>query len=301
MSSIIGVDIGAQSIKACLTDESGKIISQSDCKTGQEMDSKLFLSSLEEQISELISGSKDPVKGIGLGSPGPIDKENGILISSANLPLLKNVPLVDFLKKKFNIPVYYDNDANCAALGEYWFGEGKASSNLIVLTLGTGLGGGWVFQGKLFDGYLGNSMEVGHTTIHPGGALCGCGQRGCAEAYFSASGFSSRFLEKTGSKLSDIETLFDLVSKDHKEASEILEEGIESLAQLIRNLIHLLNPEHIVLSGGIAKSYSFFGKRLENRVKEIIFPIFKEYVKILPGKSVTGALGAASLCLDNKT
>ncbi|TGL57592.1 ROK family protein [Leptospira sarikeiensis] len=301
MRSIIGVDIGAQSIKACLTNETGKIFFQSDRKTGPGMDSKLFLSLLENQISELVSKSENPISGIGLGSPGPIDKENGILVSSANLPLLKNVQLVGFLKEKFGVPVFYDNDANCAAIGEYWFGEGKNSPNLIVLTLGTGLGGGWVLEGKLFDGYLGNSMEVGHTTIHPNGALCGCGQKGCAEAYFSASGFSSRFLEKTGSTLPDIQTLFDLTTQDHKEANEILEEGIEALAQLIRNLIHLLNPKHIVLSGGIAKSYSFFGKRLENRVKEIIFPIFKEYVKILPGESVTGALGAASLCLDNKS
>ncbi|TGK00234.1 ROK family protein [Leptospira langatensis] len=300
MSLVLGLDIGAQSIKACLTDRKGSILYQCDRKTGPETSNEDFLTLLEDSVSEVFNFSKEPIQSIGIGSPGPIDKENGILISSANLPKLKDVPLVSHLKKKFNIPVYYDNDANCAALGEYWFGSGKNSPSLIVITLGTGLGGGWVFEGKLFDGYKGNSLEVGHTTIRPGGALCGCGQRGCIEAYFSASGFSARYLEKTGKILSDVEILFETAEQGDPSAKLIIEEGIEALAETIRNLIHLFNPECIVLSGGIARSYSRFGKRLENRVREIIFPIFKDYTRILAGGSVTGALGAASLCLDNK-
>ncbi|TGK04989.1 ROK family protein [Leptospira semungkisensis] len=300
MSLVLGMDIGAQSVKACLTNQEGSLLYQCDRKTGPETDNKEFLSLLEDSVSEILRFSKEPIASIGIGSPGPIDKENGILVSSANLPKLKNVPLVSHLKNTFRIPVYYDNDANCAALGEYWFGSGKNSPNLIVLTLGTGLGGGWILEGKLFDGYKGNSLEVGHTTIRPGGALCGCGQRGCIEAYFSASGFSSRYQEKTGKILSSVESLFEEEEKGDPSSKQILEEGIEALAETIRNLIHLFNPECIVLSGGIAKSYSKFGKRLENRVGEIIFPIFKDYTRILPGGSVTGALGAASLCLDNK-
>ncbi|MFB5651840.1 ROK family protein [Leptospira wolffii] len=297
MSLYLGVDIGAQSIKACLTDESGEIHSQASCPTGAKMGNEEFLSELEDLISGILRSTGRTASAIGLGSPGPIDKDQGILISSANLPLLKEVPIVSSLNRKFGIPVFYDNDANCAALGEYWFGAGKNSPNLIVLTLGTGLGGGWVFEGKLFDGYKGNSMEVGHTTVVPEGALCGCGQRGCIEAYFSASGFAARFLEKTGSRLEDIESFFKMAESGNSDAKEILDYGTDRLADAVRNLVHILNPECIVFSGGISLSYDRFGKRLETRIRETIFPIFREYTRILPGGAVTGALGAASLCL----
>ncbi|EPG75173.1 ROK family protein [Leptospira fainei serovar Hurstbridge str. BUT 6] len=297
MKSFLGVDIGAQSVKACRTDEHGTLLSQSSISTGADIDSDSFLSSLKTIIQELMEEGNSPVSGIGLGSPGPLDKDAGILISSANLPKLKNVPIVSYLKDSFGIPVYYDNDANCAALGEYWYGVGKGSRNLVVITLGTGIGGGWVYEGSLFDGYKGNSMEVGHNTIRPGGTLCGCGHRGCAEAYFSTSGFSTRYRELTGRNFSDAKEFFSLVKKGEQEANLILEEGIEILSELIRNLIHILNPECVVLSGGLVKSYSLFGKQLEKRVREIIFPVFRNYTRILAGGSVTGALGAASLCL----
>lgn len=297
MSLYIGVDIGAQSIKSCLTDEFGRIFFQSGVPTGPETEQETFLDGIRNLVLDMKSKAEGKVFGIGIGSPGPIDKHNGILISSANLPMLKNVPIVDSLEKEFGIPVRYDNDANCAALGEYWFGVGKNSPNLVVLTLGTGLGGGWILDGKLFDGYNGNSMEVGHTTVEPGGALCGCGHRGCIEAYFSARGFSARYEERTGFKIPNIETFFEMASSGDEHAKAVLEDGTDKLAECIRNLVHTINPECVALSGGISLSYDRFGKRLENRIREITFPIFREYTRIIPGGTVAGALGAASLCL----
>ncbi|PJZ69651.1 glucose kinase [Leptospira perolatii] len=302
MNSFLGVDIGATSIKASLSDSEGKIYDQSSAPTGPNTDNGSFLDSLEKLIENLVQNKQKThpdleLSGIGIGSPGPIDRESGILISSANLPKLKQVRVVDRLKEKFRLPVYYDNDANCAALGEYWFGPGKGSPNLLVLTLGTGLGGGWIYEGKLFEGYKGNGMEVGHTTLKPAGALCGCGQRGCAEAYFSASGFSARMYERSGGKIENAEEFFDLVTKGDPNAKETLEEGVRILAELLRNMIHTINPECIVLSGGLSGSYHLFGKQLENRVREIIFPVFVGYTRFVAGGSVTGTIGAASLCM----
>ncbi|EMM76481.1 ROK family protein [Leptospira santarosai] len=297
MKSYLGIDIGAGSIKANLVTQDGTILESTSRTTGAETDEPQFLDSLTAIVSEMKNHS---LTAIGVGSPGPIDSENGILIQSANLPLLKNVALVDHLKKKFSIPVYYNNDANLAALGEYRFGIGKGSPSLVILTLGTGLGGGWVYRGKLFDGYKGSGMEAGHVTYLPNGSLCGCGQRGCTEAYFSANGFLNRYQETTGNTLDSAEEFFDRNRKGETVASTLLNEGIEALAQLCRGLIHTINPEKIVFTGGLMYSWDLFGNSLKERVRELIFPIFRTYTQILPGGNVSGTLGAAALCMENQ-
>ncbi|EQA52277.1 ROK family protein [Leptospira kmetyi] len=296
MKSYLGIDIGAGSIKANLVDPQGNILGKTHRPTGAETDEKQFLKSLCDIVSEMKTPS---LVAVGIGSPGPIDSESGILIQSANLPLLKNVALVAHLKKNFQIPVYYNNDANLAALGEYRFGLGKGSQSLIILTLGTGLGGGWVYRGKLFNGYKGSGMEAGHVTYLPGGSPCGCGQRGCAEAYFSASGFLNRYEEKTGNRLSSAEEFFRRSRKGESAALSLLNEGVEALAQLCRGLIHTINPDRIVFTGGIVESWDLFGDSLKTRIEELIFPVFRTYTQILPGGNVSGALGAAALCMEN--
>ncbi|MBM9502517.1 ROK family protein [Leptospira sp. 201903071] len=296
MKSYLGIDIGAGSIKASLVDTSGNILKQTSRNTGIETTEKEFLDSLVDIVKELEDSS---LVAVGIGSPGPIDTENGILIESANLPLLKEVALVAHLKKNFKLPVYYNNDANLAALGEYRFGLGKKSSNLMILTLGTGLGGGWVYQGKLFNGYRGSGMEAGHVTYLPGGALCGCGQRGCTEAYFSASGFLRRYHETTGRHLGSAEEFFENVRKGENVAVNLLNEGIDALSQLCRTLIHTVNPEKIVFTGGLVKSWDLYGNTLKEKIHGLVFPIFRTYTQILPGGNVAGALGAAALCMEN--
>lgn len=296
MKSYLGIDIGGGSIKANLVDPQGNTLGNTHRATGAATNEKQFLDSLCDIVSEMQTPS---LIAIGIGSPGPIDSENGILIESANLPLLKNVALVAHLKKNFSIPVYYNNDANLAALGEYRFGLGKGSSSLVILTLGTGLGGGWIYQGKLFNGYKGSGMEAGHVTYQPNGSLCGCGQKGCVEAYFSASGFLNRYKEQTGKELSSAEEFFEKSRKGESTALSLLNEGVEALAQLCRGLIHTINPDKIVFTGGIVQSWDLFGNSLKERIAELIFPIFRTYTQILPGGNVSGALGAAALCMEN--
>ncbi|TGK29520.1 ROK family protein [Leptospira gomenensis] len=295
MNSYLGIDIGAGSIKASLVHPDGTVLANTSRPTGAATNSKNFLESLENIVSEMRVPS---LAAIGIGSPGPIDSDRGLLLQSANLPLLKEVALVDHLRNKFPYPVYYNNDANVAALGEYRFGNGKNSSNLLILTLGTGLGGGWVYQGKLFNGYKGSGMEVGHVTYDPRGPICGCGQRGCAETYFSASGFLTRYSEKTGTELSSAEEFFRRAERGEQAAVSLLDEGIEALAQLCRGLIHTLNPDTLVFTGGLIRSWAMFGDGLKRRIQELIFPIFRTYTRILPGENVSGTLGAAALCME---
>ena len=137
-------------------------------------------------------------------------------------------------------------------------------------------------------------MEAGHITVVKDGALCGCGQRGCVEAYFSTNGLLGRYFDLTNKK-----EFFELVSQNDKNANQILELGISVFAEGIRNVIHLVNPDKIVFVGGLTASYDLFGKSLEEKVNQIIFPVLASYVKFAVGKSVAGSFGAATLAFQH--
>jgi len=293
MKKYLGVDIGGGSIRGSVIDGSGKIYCEYHEPTERYCDNEIFLNTVERVIEKNYNNEK--FSAVGIGSPGPIDIDTGVIFSSANLVNLKNTALVERIKNKFNLPVKFNNDANCAALGEFHFGKGKGSVSLIVITLGTGLGAGWVFDGKIFNGFKGNGMEAGHVTVVMDGARCGCGQNGCAESYFGARGFLNRYQDKTGTTLGSAIDFFALVTKKDPVALEILDFGSRVLAELIRNLIHIANPEKIILVGGLTKSFDLYGKQLTKKVSEIIFPVFRNYTKIEVGGDVAGTLGAAAL------
>lgn len=292
-SFAIGIDIGGGSIRSGLYDRLGNELKYHSVPTPLQLNNDLFLQALEESILPVLQ-TKD-ILGIGVGSPGPLDTEKGILVSSANMKGISNVPIIPFLKDKFGLPCFYENDANCAALGEAYFGEYKNLSSQLILTLGTGLGGGFVSNGKLYSGYLGNGIEIGHTTAVIGGRDCGCGQKGCVESYFSTKAFIGSYAEKTGNNLQNAKEFFELVRKGDPNAIQILEFGTECLAHAIRGAIHILNPEAIVLVGGITKSADLFFEALENKIRSLIFPILEERLKIGIGGGFVGSLGAAGL------
>jgi len=292
MKKFLGIDIGGGSIKATLTDREGQILEESKLQTNPNWENHEFLENLASLISSFLSHS---ISGIGIGSPGPIDIERGIIHYSANLVNLKDVHLVSYLQERFSLPVFLNNDANSAALGEYYFGVGQGVENLLVFTLGTGLGAGWVWKGELFNGYMGNGMELGHTTVVMDGALCGCGKRGCAESYFSARGLLNRYEEKSGVHLDSAYSFFELVRKKEPLAVSILDFGVRVFAECIRNVVHTINPEKIILLGGLTASYDLFEEKLKTRLQEIIFSVLYTRLKIELGGKVAGSLGAASL------
>lgn len=296
LRNAVGVDIGGGSIKVSLFEKTGKELKTRVSPTPEHLDNQSFLKILKETIRPLVTNAI----GIGVGSPGPLNNEQGIMISSANMQGLKNLPIKEELKKEFSLPVWYENDANCAALGEAYFGIYKDTESQLIITLGTGVGGGFVNKGILYSGYLGNGIEIGHTTSVIGGALCGCGVHGCVESYFSTRGFLNRYTEKTKSKLENAETFFMLVREKNPIAEEILHFGTLALAHAVRGAIHLLNPEAVVFVGGITKSYDLFGKILESEIRSNIFPVLNDRLKIGSGGSLSGALGAASLVFSKE-
>ncbi|MDF3818692.1 ROK family protein [Leptospira sp. 96542] len=289
----IGVDIGGGSIRASLIDNSGQELITNIKQTPQSGGNEEFLECLSAAIQPIITNND--IIGIGIGSPGPLNSDEGILIKSANLQTLNHVPIKSYLQQKFNIPIHYNNDANCAALGEAYFGSKKNTDSILALTLGTGVGGGYVENGKLFSGFQGNALEIGHTTVVINGALCGCGQKGCVESYFSTRGFINRYYEKTNIQLTDARDFFNKVEAEDINAVSILSFGITCLAHAVRNAIHILNPASVVFVGGITSAYHLFGETLEKEIRNLIFPILENRLVIGKGSSLAGTLGAACL------
>ncbi len=289
----IGIDIGGGSIKSGVYDSDGKELKHLSTQMPNNLTNESFLKTIELATTPLLEGFV--IKGIGVGSPGPLDNEKGILLESANMPNIKNVKIKDFLESTYKIPVRYENDANCAALGESFFGNYRNTSSQLILTLGTGIGGGFVNQKVLYTGYQGNGIEIGHMTAVIGGALCGCGQKGCVEAYFSTKGFVHRYQEKTNTELNNAEAFFLEVRNGNKIAREILDFGVLTMAETIRGAVHLLNPEAVVFVGGITLAWDLFGDHLESLIRSKIFPVLNSQIKIGVGENFAGSLGAASL------
>ena len=184
----IGVDVGGMSIKTGICDKNGNILSSSVIPTEKILPEKQ-IEKVANQIEELLNNAnilKSQVVGVGVGCPGAIDVLNGVIKSSANLRWT-NFTLKSLLEKRTGLKVRVANDADCATLGEVLFGAGKGYSTAVMITLGTGVGGGVVLKGKIYEGPFGMASELGHITLKMGGIPCGCGRKGCLEQYASAS------------------------------------------------------------------------------------------------------------------
>lgn len=297
MKKYLGIDVGGGSIRGTVVDKEGNSYFDFSIPTDANATNRDFLDAIGIVARKCLIA--EPVDAIGIGTPGPLDIDTGVLISSANLKNLSNVELVSYVKEKFHLPVYFNNDANCASLGEYYFGAGKNAKSLVVFTLGTGLGCGWVVNGKVFNGYKGNGMEAGHVTVVKDGSLCGCGQRGCVEAYFSTKGFLARYNDLTQKEIANAKEFFSLVSEEDSKAKQVLDFAVSAFAEAIRNVVHLVNPDRIVFVGGITASYDLFGKSLEEKAKKIIFPVLAKHLEFKVGSSVAGSFGAAALAFQH--
>ncbi|MFA6170616.1 MAG: ROK family protein [Candidatus Margulisiibacteriota bacterium] len=288
----IGVDLGGTKIAAALVAETGKIVTDVNIPTEAHKGKKHVIGAIKKAISHLICTSKEPVKAIGLGVPGPILYEKGVVIGPPNLPGWKQVNLKQILEKEFKLPVNIDNDANCAALAEAKFGAGIGRKHFIYITVSTGIGGGIIIDGQLYRGANGSAGEFGHMIIDPQGFTCGCGNVGCFEAM--ASGTAIR--KRAGMDGASVELA---ARQGDKKALAVIDETAHYLAVGLANLVNIFNPELVIVGGGVAK------------MRELIFnPVrkeFKEYALYLPAKSVkivsaklgtnAGVLGAAALCL----
>lgn len=251
----IGIDIGGMSIKAGIVDDSGTIVAKHSVPTPLD-GNESFSAALKEVIDEVLKNhSEEKISSIGIGAPGIVDRKNGILVYSTNIPY-KNLPVRDFLSKEYGCEVYVENDANCAALGEFYASGDK--KNFVFITLGTGVGGGVITGGKLYTGSNGVGSELGHIVTHANGRKCGCGRSGCWEAYASVTALM-RFTEEARESLNignakiNGKTAFDEARNGNTAAKDVRDRWIEEVAIGITNIVNIFQPEEIVIGGAISK------------------------------------------------
>ncbi|MBI2523514.1 ROK family protein [Candidatus Woesearchaeota archaeon] len=286
MGSIIGIDLGGTNIKAASVAKKGKIIKEYEIATESEKGTKTVIDNVISAVNKVKSGK---IIGIGIGSPGPMDYENGVITNPVNLPF-RNVPLKKIIQKKFSLPVFLDNDANCFALGEAIFGAGKKYQNVIGITLGTGVGGGVIIDKKIYHG-RGNAAELGHMTIKFDGLKARSGNNGDIEEYVSARGLRKIF------KGSDPYSIYELAIKRNKRAIKTFEEMGCYLGIGLANIIYAFDPDIIVVGGKISNSWKFFSKAMYKAVKERYFSKLCHIVK--SELKNAGILGAAALLLED--
>ena len=308
---VVGVDLGGTKIYTALVDLEGNIIKEKTVETLAHEGEQAVMGRIIDTIDYVTEGTdKNLIKSIGIGSPGPLDVKNGIIIENSNLPF-KNFAIVKTIKEKYDLPTYLDNDANVATLGEFMFGAGKGTENMVFITASTGIGGGAVLNGKLFRGATGNALEVGHMTVSTEGPRCGCGNLGCVEALGSGTAIGKRAKEAVSTNVTTslknydnvtAKEVFKEAANGDRVAKNILNTSLTYLGIAVANTITNFDPEKVVVGGGVVNGGDIVIDTIRNVVEERCMAAFVENCTIekavLGGKA--GVLGAAALAITER-
>ena len=292
----IGIDLGATFIKMGLVDEKGKVYFKRKIPTQYNAKKAELIDTLIFNIKDIIKESGDTVLGVGIGVPGPCDSNKGIVHYFPNIKGWKEVPLKFILKKRLGIKVELDNDANVMALGEYRFGAGKGARNIVCITLGTGIGGGIIMDGKLYRGSSMVAGEIGNMPINEKGPFCSCGGIACLQRYIGNRYILNRAMKRFGKDIT-LEKLTGLAAAGNKHAIRIWEYVGKKLAVTIAGILNLLNPDRVVIGGGVSRAGSFILRPLKEEIKIRAMSVPAGHVKICLGKlgNDAGIIGASLL------
>ncbi len=308
-----GIDIGGTNIKGVLVNKSGKLLSFKEVETprsSEEIDRKIY--SLLEVLATSATVSKIDISAICIGAAGSIDRTKGVVITSPNIPSWKDYPLTKNIEKITGIKTFLENDATVACAGAWWQGNGTKFKNWIMVTLGTGIGGGAVIDNKIYTGQSGSSMEIGHMTIEVDGRKCSCGNHGCLEQYASATALinfvkenlknypDSSIHTRTENELLNARIIYEEALKKDKLAFAAMEDICTYLGVGIASLINIFNPEAVLFGGGLSQADKILIPMVQKVVKKRALKGLKENVKYLTLKDQAkiAALGAAKLAID---
>lgn len=298
----IGIDLGGTTVSIGLVDENYAIVEKIEGMSHCEEGAEAVIRRMIEMIEKLLQKAGDPViSAIGLGCPGILDRNEGTVLYSNNIKW-EQIPVCHKLHQRFCVPVYVENDANCAAVGEYLAGAGRGSRQMIMVTFGTGIGGGIIFNGKLYLGKNGNSNILGHILIEKDGKECTCKRKGCWECYASTKALLMQ-AKRAGvfGNLSDQEikgqTFFKALKEKDETAAAVFEEYADYVAEGIADLINVFDPERIVLGGGISAQGEVLLSPVRKRVRQRIYFKEMEMAEIVCSMLANDAaiIGAANL------
>lgn len=293
MALRIGVDLGGTNLRVALVRENGTIVRESEQLTEAEKGPESVITKMMDMIRGI--KGEDTIKGVGIGSPGPLDPFTGTIHQPPNLPGWDSIPLARILEESLGEHVEIDNDANAAALAEARFGAGAGAQSVYYITVSTGVGGGFVIGGEVFQGATGYAAEIGNMIILPGGPTHNSLNAGALESL--ASGTAIGLAGQKAGIAGGAEEVFRLAMIHDPKAQSIIDEALNYLAIGIANLAHAVNPSIFVMGGGVMKSESQVLEPLREKVKTYVYPGLKHSIKIVPASlgSKAGVVGAAFL------
>ncbi|WPS88314.1 ROK family glucokinase [Brevibacillus halotolerans] len=309
---IVGVDIGGTTIKIALLDPNGEIITKTQIPTPVSEGEDAIIGQMTNTIDQLMAEqgfTKEEAYGIGIGVPGPVDTDTGFVYEAVNLGI-KDTALKAKTEALTGLPTYVENDANAAALGEMWRGAGQGTDNLVAITLGTGIGGGIIIDGKIVHGVKGVGGEIGHVTVNPDGPLCNCGKKGCMERYGSAtaiivgietaakegrSAYLAKQLTEKGSLTA--KDAFDAATEGDLAAQEVIDQAAFYTGFGLSHIANLLNPAKIVIGGGVSAAGDALFSLIRKSFDTYTWKIAADSCEILPATlgNDAGVIGAGWL------
>lgn len=307
----LGIDVGGTNIKGLVVDESGKIFARAKVETRAKEGAGVVVNQIETVVMTILKEAGvtiNEVKAMGIGTPGQIDREQGIIRDAGNL-YFKEVPLKRILEDRLNTQVFLGNDAQLATLGEAWLGAGQGASNLVMITLGTGIGGGIIINGSIYHGVNGTAGELGHMKILSEGPPCSCGQVGCWETVASGTAMLRRMKELLTSQNTvffsatqealTVRLLKKAAEQGDKLALQVFEETAYYLSLGLSNIINIFNPEIIIVGGGVGETGDILLKPAIEQAKSLSLRVPANTVRITQAQlgNNAGALGAVKLAI----
>src|SRR5574344_204774 len=315
MSKRIGIDVGGTNIKIALVDDKGKIIYSNSIPTYAKMGYEYTVNNIKQAIKDLMKETNTDnksIEAIGFDFPGQVDYKTGVVKLAPNIPGWVNVPIAKMIEDEFHIPTRIDNDVRCAALGEMNFGAGKGCENFVCITVGTGIGSGLVINGKRVRGASNAAGEIGHIKLQmKDGPICGCGDTGCLEAFASGpsivamaqdyikGGKSTKFREMSGAEGGEITPY--IVAKAAEAGDPVAKRIFEIIGEYIgiglTSVINLLNPEKVIIGGGVADAGDLLLEPIRKTVKKRVMVVAGDAVEIVPAQlgNSAGVIGASML------
>ena len=299
---ILSIDIGGTAVKMGLVDREGVIHARHEASVCYDNYQTPILTTVIREAKAFLAGESAVIEGIGVSATGQVDDRIGAVIgTNGKIPHYEGSQIKREMETEFRVPVFALNDANAAALGECFAGRAKGVSNVLMITLGTGVGGGIVLGGRIFGGTRGIAGELGHIPLYADGIPCACGSRGCYESYAATTALVRLAKEATGEEDINGRIIFARAAQGDQQMLEILNHWISDIAAGIVGLVHTFNPQMVLIGGGVSSQEELLIRPLREKILKTAMPRFSEGLQVEAATlgNDAGMIGAAKFCLDH--